>query len=320
MKKVGLILASISLYVVSFAQTYESTGTEGNTNDSATNVMAPVRAPIDGVYKKVHLPQFKPVSLQHVREADILYTKVTWSAIDLREKMNHPLYFPTETKGSWKSLMQTIFDITTDSSETNPYAVMVYYDEFLTIPFTREGLKEGLGTTQIVPAFSEDGEEIGQKTIFISRRSSEVFKYILKDQYIIDKQRSVMEPRIIGICPMFWFENLNAPPAYQEEEALDDDMPAAPLRRWREYGWLYYDELRPALAVTEVFNQKNNAQRRTYDDIFLMRHFSSYFRGVENVHNDRQISEYILNGMDQRLEADALKEEIRTYEHDLWEF
>jgi gliding motility associated protien GldN len=320
MKKVGLILACVSLYVVSFAQTYESTGTEGNTNDSVSNVMAPIRAPIDGVYKKVHLSKFDPVPLQHIREADVLYSKLTWSVIDLREKINHPLYFPMETKGNWKSLMQTIFDITTDTSETNQYAIMVYDDEYLSIPYTREGLRGTLGTTRIEPELNDFGEEIGQKIIFIPRRASEVFKYIVKDQYILDKQRSVMEPRIMGICPMFWYENLNEASSVQEEEAYDDDMPAVPLRRWRAYGWMFYDELRPAFAVTEVFNPGNNAQRRTYDDIFLMRHFDSYFQGVENVHNNRQINEYILNGMDQRLEADAFKEEIRIREHDMWEY
>lgn len=324
MKKSSLIIVFILLCSLSFAQTYESTGTENEGNDTVTaaGVMEPIRAPIDGVYKKVNLPQYKPIGLQHVREADILYATLTWSVIDLREKMNHPLYFPTESKGNWKSLMQAILDVTTDSSEANPNPVYVYQDEYLTMPFTREGLTSNMGESYIESELNDWGEEIGQKRIYIPWGSREVFQYIIKDQYITDKQRSVMEPRIIGICPMFWYEKRETGGSSYDDysDSGDDDMPAVTPRRWREFGWLYYNEMRPAFAVTEVFNPKNNAQRRTYDDIFLMRHFSSFFRGEENVYNNRQINEYIVNGMDQRLEAERVKNSIREREHDMWEY
>ncbi len=318
MKKVGLIAVFVSLCSLSFGQTYESTGTENSNDTARAGVMDPIRAPIDGVYKKVHLSQFKPIGLQSIREADILYTQLTWSVIDLREKMNHPLYFPTEPKGNWKSLMQTILDATIDSTEANPNPVYVYSDEYLTIPYTREGLKTNMGNTSPIPIVNEWGEVTGDSIIFIAWGSREVYKYIVKDQYIVDKQRSVMEPRTIGICPMFWYESLTE--ASYQEEAYDDDMPAVTPRRWRAFGWLYYNELRPVFAVTEVFNPKNNAQRRTYDDIFLMRHFASYLKGTENGYDNRQIDEYIVNGMDQRLESDKLKEKIREREHDMWEY
>lgn len=317
MKKVGLIIVFVSLYFWSFAQTYDSTVPESNDTANA-GVMEPIRAPIDGVYEKTHKTQYKPIGLQYVRSADILYATLTWSVIDLREKMNHPLYFPTEPKGNWKSLMQTILDATTDSTEANPNPIYVYSDEYLTIPYTRDGLKGSMGNSKYIPIVNEWGEPIGDSNIFIAYGSREVFKYIIKDQYIVDKQRSVMEPRIIGICPMFWFESLNED-SYQEE-TYDDDMPVVTPRRWRAFGWLYYEELRPIFAVTEVFNPKNNAQRRTYDDIFLMRHFSSYFKGEENVYNNRQIDEYVLNGMDQRLESERIKNVIREREHDMWEY
>jgi hypothetical protein len=127
---------------------------------------------------------------------------------------------------------------------------------------------------------------------------------------------------------MFWYEKLDfsggddygggGDADYGEEE--DDDMPAMPNRRWREFGWIDYLEIRPFMAVTEVFNPGNNAQRRNYDDIFLQRKFASFIKAEENVHDNRDINMYFLNGMDQTLEAERIKEKIRVREHDMWEY
>jgi gliding motility associated protien GldN len=319
MKKLGLALIIILFNSYYFGQVFESTGS-GSSNAADTtksDVMDAIRPPIDGTYQKIHLPQYQPMTLAYMREADVLYSCLTWRAIDLREKMNHPLYFPTETKGNWKSFMQTILDATTDTSEANPSPIRVYNDEYLTTPYTIEGLRNNSGQSSIVPLINEWGEDTGQQVVFTSWGPKEVYQYLLKEQYFIDKQRSVKEERIIGICPMFWFEPVNTS---SSEESYDADMPSVIARRWRNFGWLYFEEIRPMLAVSEVFNPQNNAQNRTYDDIFMQRRFSSYIKGVQNVHNNRGINEYVLNGMDQRLEADYIAEKLRQREHEMWEF
>ena len=53
--------------------------------------------------------------------------------------------------------------------------------------------------------------------------------------------------------------------------------------------WVYYPEARPILAKAEVFNFKNGAERRSYDDIFWKRLFASYVYKEENVF-DRKIT------------------------------
>jgi gliding motility associated protien GldN len=320
MKKLGLIIVIALFSSFSFGQVFESTGTgESGSADTAkkTDVMDAIRPPIDGAYKKIHHQQHRPMDLAYIREADVLYSSLTWRVIDLREKMNLPLYFPTETRGNWKSLMQTILDVTTDSSEANPNPIRVYSDEYLRTPYTVQGIKNNTGYPSIINKVNEWGEDTGQEVVFITWGSREVYQYIIKEQYIVDKQRSVKEERIIGICPMFWYESTAD---YQQEESYDDDMPSASGRKWRAFGWLYYPEMRSVLAVTEVFNPQNNGQRRTYDDIFMQRHFASVIRGSENVYNNRGINEYIVNGMDQRLEADKISEGLRNKEHELWEF
>ena len=323
MKKISLIVSIVFFVSVSYGQVYDNVGTEtqADTTEIEVGVLDAIRPPIDHIVEiHPYLDTYKPMDLAYIRIDDILYSRLIWSVIDLREKINHPLYFPTETKGNWKSLMQAILDATTDSSEANPNPLRVYKDEYLTTPYAMEGLQNNMGQTSIEPGIDEYGNFTGEdKVIFVPWGPREVFQYHLKDMYIIDKQRSVMEPRLMAVAPMFWFEPINPAGTYVEEN-YDDDMPAVPLRRWRRYGWLYFKEMRPMLAVTNVFNEQNNAQRRTYDDIFAQRRFSSYINIEENRHDNRPIAEYIVNGMDQRLEADAIKEKIRYKEHDMWEF
>lgn len=62
----------------------------------------------------------------------------------------------------------------------------------------------------------------------------------------------------------------------------------------------------------------NDAERRTFDDIFWKRMFSSYVRKESNVYN-RVILEY-KTGLDALLEAERVKQDIFVYEHDLFHF
>ena len=68
-----------------------------------------------------------------------------------------------------------------------------------------------------------------------------------------------------------------------------------------------------------IFNLvKNNAERRTYDDIFWKRMFGSTITKESSV-MDRKINEYMV-GLDALLEAERIKTEIFNMEHDLWEY
>ena len=63
---------------------------------------------------------------------------------------------------------------------------------------------------------------------------------------------------------------------------------------------------------------KNDAERRTYDDIFWKRMFGSTITKESNV-ADRKVNEYMI-GLDGLLEAERIKAEIFNMEHDLWEY
>jgi gliding motility associated protien GldN len=82
--------------------------------------------------------------------------------------------------------------------------------------------------------------------------------------------------------------------------------------------WLYYPECRYVFASADVFNLFNDAQRRTYEDLFQKRYFSSYIVKEANVY-DRSIVEFA-RGMDALAESERIKEELFNLEHDLWHY
>jgi len=82
--------------------------------------------------------------------------------------------------------------------------------------------------------------------------------------------------------------------------------------------WVYFPEARYVFANYDVFNRQNDAERRTFEDIFWKRMFNSYIIKRSNVY-ERGLIDYKL-GIDLLLEADQIKEEIFNMEHDVWHF
>ena len=69
-----------------------------NTNAQLEVNGGPVNVPsegvIDGIYIKEHVPTKRMIAYEDVREADVIWNRRVWSHIDLREKINHSLYYP----------------------------------------------------------------------------------------------------------------------------------------------------------------------------------------------------------------------------------
>jgi hypothetical protein len=63
---------------------------------------------LDGVYIQEHIPTKRVVSYTHLREADVMWAKRIWRVIDLKEKMNHKLYYPLEKQNDRISLYEVI--------------------------------------------------------------------------------------------------------------------------------------------------------------------------------------------------------------------
>ncbi len=147
----------------------------------------------------------------------------------------------------------------------------------------------------------EDFEQVDSLMVENPIQVSEIGKYYVKEDWFFDKQRSVMDVRIIGIAPMKIKKNENG-------EARADEI----------LFWLYFPECRPVFAKHLVFNRHNDRMKLAFDAVFAKRFFSSYIFKESNVY-DRVIVEYAL-GLDALLESQRIKEMIFETEHDLWHF
>lgn len=255
---------------------------------------------LDGVYVKEHTIEKKVVPYAHLREADVMWSKRVWRYIDLKEKLNHDLYFPKEATPGRTSLMQLIWNSITKDGSLQAYEHILggAEGEFLN-PLSKAQLE---GNYNKMDTNYVDDPATGEQVMRVTPRvfnTSDVIGFKVKEDWFFDRQRSVMDVRIIGLAPVY------------ETEVNGE-------KRRETMFWIYFPEARVIFANNEVFNRSNDAERRTFDDIFWKRKFSSYIYKESNVY-ERKISEY-KSSLDALLEADKIKEDIFVFEHDLWEY
>jgi len=257
---------------------------------------------LDGAYIKEHTQTKRVVPYPHIREADVMWAKRVWRVIDLREKINHPLYYPTEPINDRKNLFDVIRKALLEDGSITAYdpGPLLDDDEFTT-PLMLSELKDiftRVDTQQTEDLETGDFIDVIQEVTIESR---DIKLYRIKEDWIFDKQRSKIDIRIIGIAPM------------QEKRGDDGE-----IRGYAPVFWLYYPECRYVFANHEVFNRTNDSERRSFEDIFWKRQFSSYIYKWSNVY-DRSIGEY-KTGIDALLEGEEIKAELFNFEHDLWNF
>ena len=179
---------------------------------------------------------------------------------------------------------------------------------------------------------------------FISSQS--ISAYNIKEDWFFDKERSVLDKRIIAIAPVgrykpavededdeelqSWeestvqidrFKNFVAINAKGAQIAGEDDgaigLYEGPVFE-REMFWLYFPELRNVIVNYFVYNEKSDAQWMSFDDLFWKRRFSGMIYKSSDKF-DRDLNDYRY-GVDALYEAEKIKEDIRKWEHDVWNF
>lgn len=267
-----------------------------------------------GVYERVNIKQkIHPIPYPYIREADMLWSKIIWRMIDLRQKINFPLYYPTVRMRDRKSVTQTLYDAI-QQKEIYAYdpdrSLSSPGDEFVT-RMTPTEVRERLSGPDIRQ--EQTSMTTGRDTVWIIPATvnwAEVRQIIVKEEWFFDSKRSVLEVRIIGLCPVREYVEL----IEGQEEGV-----AGQLRRQPVF-WVYYPEARKALAKEAFYNPKNDAQVSSYDDLFFKRRFGSYIIRETNEYNNRSISDYKFGGIPNLQESDRVYYDIFNKEHDLWEY
>ncbi|MGZ6416654.1 MAG: gliding motility protein GldN, partial [Bacteroidia bacterium] len=92
-------------------------------------VIKPPKYP-DGVYTKENTRTRRAIPYPTLREADVMWSKRVWRVIDLREKMNFPLYYPDARILDRKSLFDVIHDAATKDGTITCFGQPATDDEF----------------------------------------------------------------------------------------------------------------------------------------------------------------------------------------------
>jgi len=300
MKKAGVFIIGILILLGSQAvQAQNLEVVEDSITDQST------WSGLDQIYKRQHINEKKPIPYEPIREADIMWSKLVWRMIDFRQKMNMPLYFPTEAIGDRMSLIKVLMDAV-ESEELSAYKPSIDdLNEFMQ-PINYDDVLEEFDAQDVVstatdPVTGEPIEIVVPGTI----RTEEVLQLLVKEMWFFDRKRSMMEVRIIGLCPIRVY--------YKPEDMAREEI------QYKKLFWVKFPEAREILAQKEVYNPFNDAERRSYDEIFHKRYFDGFVVQESNVYNNRMIQQYTM-GVETLLESERVEDWIYRYEHDLWEY
>lgn len=287
----GLQIALTVVFLTAFAASFAQ----------PANQVQLVTEPKDKAYDRSFIDDLKPIPYPYLREADVFWEKRIWRVVDFKEKINQPLYFPERPQGRWRSLMQILWDSVL-GGEIIAYGYEQTTDNFEElIPMTAAQIEKDLVDSTLVPVVDpNDPSNTINQMVANPFDPSSVRQIRIKEDWIFDKQRSEMQVRIIGICPV-----------KEDRNPLTGEF-----RGYVPLFWLYYPDIRPILARFEVFNRNNSSNRLTYDQLFLQRRFGSYIIKEDNVF-DRYISDYAVD-VDGLLESERIKNDLRSFEQELW--
>ncbi|MEJ6600277.1 MAG: gliding motility protein GldN, partial [Crocinitomicaceae bacterium] len=318
----------------------------------------PVNVPsdgiIDGVFIQEHIPTKRMIPYEHVREADAIWSRRVWESIDLREKINHNLYYPKDEisgNGVWtrNASRWSLWTVIRTHVLNGDLTVFSPYDPIL----KGQGALDGdqlkypikpqpglnyftdsifrselayyiaeIGMPGTVKLIDEDpnSPNFEQELITIDAQglesyvydppdttwtmSEDIVQYRLKEDWFFDKQRSVLDVRIIAMAPV----------RYGKEKINGKTQ----ITGLEEMFWLYFPHCRFVFNNYFVYNAKNDAQWMSFDDVFWKRRFNAVAYKQSNTF-DRDIETY-RSGVDALYESDRIKNEIRNIEHDVWSF
>lgn len=318
-------------------------------------VNVPSEGIIDGVFIQEHIPTKRMIPYEFVREADAIWSRRVWESIDLREKINHNLYYPLDemqggiwTRNASRWSLWTIIrthvlngDLTV-FSPYNPILMGLGAEDgdqlkypvkpqpglnFYTDSAFRTELSYYLakiGQPGTTPLIDEDpnSPNFGENLIVVDPAtgmesyvydppdttwylSEDIVQYRLKEDWFFDKERSVLDVRIIAMAPV----------RYGTEK---DPNGRVQITGLEEMFWLYFPHCRFVFNNYFVYNDKNDAQWMSFDDLFWKRRFNAVAYKESNTY-DRDIETY-RSGVDALYESERIKNEIRNIEHDVWSF
>lgn len=249
----------------------------------------------------------KPLEYGYVGERDVLWSKSVWESIDLDERVNFPLYYPIDTNQIGSS-RRSLYDVLV-ANINNGKIENIYADSYFNDKRTLQDISAALykvDTTDLGIEQYNAGEQVDAQ--YITRRaisSADVMEYRIRGIWYFDKKQAELKYRLLGIAPV-------AP----DVNFIDSAEPALV-----ELFWVWFPGAREVLAKAYAFNPENTSQPLSFDHLLNARRFNAVIYAEDNVQGDRQVNDYISNNaFMQLLESERIKEQIRDFEQDMWNY
>lgn len=257
----------------------------------------------------------KPLPYGYVHDRDVLMGKTIWELVDLDERINFPLYYPVDTAFVGKdrrSLFSVLLKGIKEGKITEVYGDD-YFNSKKTIKDIESVFKFRDTTEAGIDEYNNfmDDYKSGKKVLapeFINETvlsAADVSGYKIKGFWYFDKRQSELKYRLLAICP-------TATEARDKAKGNTDPI---------ELFWVYFPSIRDILHEAKAFNDKNSAMPITFDHLLNSRRFNGLIYKEENVYGDRTIDDYMKdNAQLQLLESERVKEKIRNFEQDMWNY
>lgn len=256
----------------------------------------------------------KPLPYGYVGDRDVLLARKVWERIDLNQRVNFPMYFPI--KGNLGSDRKPLYDVLVEGIRGGKITE-VFDDSYFVTRKTLKDIEESLTLTDTTDAGKEQmasdmkAYRSGKKKIseeYINRtdiKAIDVEGYEIVGYWYFDKRQGELKYRMLGIAPI-------VPDVYTmgKEE-----------KEYVRIFWVFFPAARDVLHKYKAFNDENSASAITFDHLLNSRRFNGVIIAEENVYGDRLIENYLKeNSQMQLLEADRIKEKIRNFEQDMWNY
>jgi len=255
-----------------------------------------------------------PLPYGYVGDRDILFEKKVWEVIDLNQRINFPMYFPVEDNlgPDRRPLYDVLVSAIREGKITD-----VYDDSYFTTKKTLKDIDASLskidttdgGIDQMnsdIKAYKSGKKKISEE--YINRtdiKAIDVTGYEIVGVWYFDKRQGELKYRLLGMAPV-------VPDVYTM---------GAEEKEYIRIFWIYFPSARDVLHKAKAFNEKNSATPITFDHLLNSRRFSGTVTKEDNVYGDRSISEYLKeNAQMELLEAERVKEKIRNFEQDMWNY
>lgn len=257
----------------------------------------------------------KPLPYGYVHDRDVLMGKTIWEFVDVDERINFPLYYPIDTNFVGKE-RRSLFDVLVNNIKKGKITE-VYADDYFNTKKTFKDMESSFTYIDTIPAGIDeynnfmDDYKSGRKILdpqYINKKeldASYISGYKIKGYWYFDKRQGELKYRLLALCPV----------TPEAKEAGNDNADVIDLF------WVYFPAVRDILHEAKAFNDKNSAMPITFDHLLNSRRFNGEIYKEENVYGDREIQQYMKdNSQMQLLEAERIKEKIRSFESDMWNY